>query len=235
MEKKLSTTNKAKENAANSVITKLIKDGQIIGMGSGSTVEHAAHFLGKRVKNEKLDIMCIPTGTQSELLLIENKIPITGLLEHPEIDISIDGADEVDPNLNMIKGGGAALTREKIVASSSKNRVFMVDSSKLVKRLGEKSPIPVELVPFSFKLVERKIIELGGLPKLRIAERKLGPVITDNCNFILDVVFSTIDDPGMLEMKLNNIPGVLENGLFVNIADEVYVGYEDKIEVLRKV
>lgn len=223
----------AKVNAAKAAV-KLVKDGQILGIGSGSTVEHFIRLLGKRVKDEELEIYVVPSSFQSYFLALNSGICIVGLDEFNVLDLSVDGADEVDSKLNLIKGGGGAFTREKIVDSAAKEFVVIVDWSKKVNRLGERFLVPVEVLPFAYGYVCRKLRELGGEPILRKAKLKLGPVISDNGNFIVDVKFSRIKDAENLEKDINNIPGVVDNGIFPSsLVDIVFVGYSNRVEMLK--
>ena len=227
----------AKHNAALTAV-KHVKDGYIIGLGSGSTAAYAIEALGERVKNENLCVMGIPTSYQAFLLAVQCKIPITTLEEHPEIDVTIDGADQVTPELYLIKGMGAALAREKIVAAASKLNIIIADEQKRVKLLGEKGQgVPIEVLPFAISLVKRKIISLDGMPILREGEGKLGPTITDNGNAVLDAFFGEITAPAKVDANLKMIPGVVETGFFVGLTDVAYVGTTsgtvDKIEKLR--
>lgn len=210
---------------------KLVKDGDVVGLGTGSTTHHFIEKLGNKIKNEDLDIMGIPTSYQSFFLAKDSGIMITTLEEH-DVTIAVDGADEVDPELNLIKGGGAAHTLEKIVDESAERFVVIVDESKLVNELG-KFPVPVEVIPQSSRTVKKHLINMGGSPTMRMAERKDGPVVTDNGNFIYDVKFK-INNPKKLETELNTIPGVVENGIFSKIVDEVLVGRENGVEILKK-
>ena len=181
--------------------------------------------MGERLKSGELkDIVGIPTSFQSEVLAKEYGVPLTTLDAVDHIDIAIDGADEVDPHKNLIKGGGAAHTREKVVDYLAAQFIVVVDSGKLVDKLGSVFAVPVEVIPMALTPVTNAIKALGGKPELRMGVRKAGPVITDQGNMILDVTFDHIDDPVNLEKTLNNIPGVLENGIFVNCADIVLVG-----------
>ena len=201
-----------------------VQSGAIIGLGTGSTAAFMIQFLGDRLKSGELkDIKGIPTSFQASVLAKQYGIPLTTLDEVDRIDIAIDGADEVDPQKNLIKGGGAAHTREKIVDGLAEQFIVVVDSSKLVDRLGA-FPLPIEVLPMAMTPVMRAIEKLGGQPEIRMAVKKDGPVITDQGNLILDVKFGTIDNPAELEKTLNNIPGVLDNGLFVGVADIVLVG-----------
>ncbi len=154
--------------------------------------------------------------------------------EHIQLDIAIDGADQVDKELDMIKGMGGALTREKIVASASKINIIVVDKTKLTKNLGINQPVPVEVLPFALSVVTTKLRKLGSKPVLREAKRKLGPVVTDNGNFILDVSFGPIDNPKELNQTLKTIPGIVETGLFVDMADIVYVGGKKTVRKMEK-
>jgi ribose 5-phosphate isomerase A len=211
----------------------LVKDGDIVGLGTGSTTHYFIEKLGKRIKEEEMEIKGIPTSYQSFLLAKDSGITITTLEEY-SIDIAVDGADEVDNQLNLIKGGGAAHTLEKIVDESADRFVVIVDDSKIVETLG-KFPVPLEVIPEARRTVSDHVKEYKGIPVLRMAERKDGPVITDNGNFILDVNFESIDDPKYLEKELNSIPGVVENGIFSGIVDEVIVGTNEGLKTLKKV
>ncbi len=214
---------KAKQAAALAAL-ELVEDGMTIGLGTGSTTAYFIEALGRRVK-EGLRIKGVPTSYQAYLKAIESGIPLTTLEEAVELDLAVDGADEVDENLNLIKGMGAALAREKVVDSAAKRLIIVVDESKVVKRLGETKPVPVEVLPFAQRYVSRKLKELGGEPKLRLAgEVKDGPVVTDNGNFIIDARFPPIEKPTELEQSIKRLPGVVEVGIFVNMVDVVYVG-----------
>jgi len=224
----------AKKRAALEAV-KHVKDNNVVGLGSGSTAAFAIIALGERVKNEQLKILGIPTSYQAFLLAVENGVAITTLDEHPQIDVTIDGADQVTSELNLIKGMGAALAREKIVAASSKLNVIIADENKKVKVLGENNqPVPIEVLPFAISLVKRKIVEFGGNPIVREGKGKLGPVITDNGNAIIDASFGLIQKPGELEVKLKMIPGVVETGLFVNLADIVYLATSNAVEKIER-
>jgi ribose 5-phosphate isomerase A len=209
----------------------LIKDGDIVGLGTGSTTHYFIEKLGKRIETEEISIMGVPTSYQSFYLAMNSKIPITTLDEH-NVDIAVDGADEVDPELNLIKGGGAAHTLEKIVDESANQFIVIVDGSKIVTELGS-FPVPVEVLTHATRTVKDHLIDMDGFPTLRMAERKDGPVVTDNGNFIYDVKFN-IKNPKKLETELNTIPGVVENGIFSQIVDQVIVGRDSGIEILKK-
>lgn len=202
-----------------------VKDGQILGLGTGSTTHYFIEAVGKRVESEGIEVMGIPTSYQSFLLAKAANIPVTTLDEH-EIDLAVDGADEIDPKFNLIKGGGAAHTLEKIVDYSAKEFIVIADSSKLVDALGA-FPLPVEIIPESVSPVMKALKDMGGVPEIRMGQLKDGPVITDNGNFILDVAFGAIENPIHMEKDLNAIPGVVENGLFTEMVDKVIIGFED--------
>ncbi len=213
---------------------KHVKDHAVVGLGSGSTAAFAIEAIGERIKRENLSVKGVPTSTQAFLLAVKHGIPVTTLEEHPEIDVAIDGVDQVDADLNLIKGMGAALAREKIVASASRMNVIIGDVGKRVKVLGENGQaVPVEVLPFAEKVVQQRIVKLGGKPVLREGKGKLGPVITDNGNMVVDVVFGLIADVAGLEVRLKMIPGVVETGLFVGLADVVYLGSVSGVEKLE--
>jgi ribose 5-phosphate isomerase A len=212
-----------------------VKDRYIVGLGSGSTAAYAIEAIGKRIEEENLHIMGIPTSYQAFLLAVECKIPITTLDEHPVIDVTIDGADQLTPEFFLIKGGGAALAREKIVASASKLNVIIVDDAKKVKLLGEKNQfVPIEVLPFALPIVKETIVAMGGRPVVREGKGKLGPTITDNGNAIIDAYFGEIVNPAELAVKVKMIPGVVETGFFIGLTDIVYVGTSTEVERLVK-
>jgi ribose 5-phosphate isomerase A len=214
---------------------KHVKDDFVVGLGSGSTAAFAIEAIGERIKHEKLHVMGIPTSYQAFLLAVECGIPITTLDEYPQIDLTIDGADQITPELNLIKGMGAAMAREKIVAAASKINVIIADEKKKVKLLGENNQVvPIEVLPFAISLTKRKIIEAGGKPVLREGKGKLGPVITDNGNAILDSYFGEIAKPAELAIKVKMIPGVVETGFFVGLTDIVYLGTTNGVEKIEK-
>lgn len=222
--------NEKEKEAAGRAAAKLVRDGDVVGLGTGSTAYFTVIALGERVKTG-LKIISIPTSVKTGDLARSVGIPLTTLDEHPEIDITIDGADEIDPQLRMIKGGGGALLREKVVASASKKMVVITDSSKVVPVLG-KFPLPLEVIAFARAVVEKKIVALGGSPKLR-TQAGGGPYITDNGNQILDCDFGKIADPPALALALSNVPGVVEHGLFIGLASIALVGRGDRVEEMR--
>ena len=215
-----------KELAARKAV-EYIRDGMIVGLGTGSTAEFAIRALGERVETEGLEVQCIPTSEASAALGEELGLDIQSLEDNPAIDLTIDGADEVDPDLNLIKGLGGALLREKIVAAASAREVIIIDPGKLVDRLGTRSPLPVEVIPFAWGLAKLHLVDLCRLAELRRREDN-EPYVTDNGNFILDCHFvDGIDDAASLNRTINEIPGVVENGLFVGLTDIVVVGLDD--------
>jgi ribose 5-phosphate isomerase A len=218
------------KEAAGRAAAKLVHDGDVVGLGTGSTAYFAVVALGERVK-AGLKIIGIPTSVQTADLARAVGIPLTTLDEHPEIDITIDGADEVDPKLNLIKGGGGALLREKVVASVTKKMVVVADSGKVVSVLG-KFPLPVEIISFARTVVEKKIVLLGASPKLR-TNPDGSPFLTDNGNQILDCSFGRIADPPGLALALSNTPGIVEHGLFIGMAKLALVGRGDCVEEMR--
>lgn len=208
--------------------SKRVESGMILGLGSGSTAALLIQDLGRRWEaGEITDIKGVPTSFQSSQLAQQYGIPLITLNEIDHIDLAIDGADEVDPARNLIKGGGACQTREKLVDSRADRFVVVVDETKLSEVLGSGFALPVEVVPDAYRQVIAALERLGGAPNLRMAVRKAGPVVTDQGNLVVDAKFDAIDDPADLEMRINNIPGVLENGLFVQMAHEVLVGHVD--------
>ncbi len=211
-----------KRNAAERAVD-YIYDGMIVGLGTGSTAYWAIQKLGSKVQ-EGLNIKAIATSIQSEELANKLGIPIITFSEINEIDITIDGADEVDPNLHMIKGGGGALLREKIVAAASKQFIVIVDESKLVNCLGT-FPLPIEIVKFGFEITIKRLQLLKCEPRLRKIENKV--YVTDNDNYIVDCHFNRIEKPEELHNRLNLLPGIVDNGLFVNMTRKVIVGYRN--------
>ena len=225
---------KAKKNAALEAI-KHVRNGFVVGLGSGSTGAYAIEGLGKRIKQERLRVLAVPTSYQAFMLAVTHGIQITTLDEHPTLDLAIDGADQIDRNLDLIKGMGGALTREKIVASASKSFMIIADESKKAKVLGEKNhSVPLEVAPFAAKPVMLKIQKMGGHPVLREATGKVGPVITDNGNVILDANFGPIEDPSKLASELKTVSGIFETGLFLDMANIAYIGKNVGVERIER-
>ena len=202
-----------------------VKDGMIVGLGTGSTAEFAVKKIGELVRNG-LSIRGIPTSDATKILAESEGIPLIDFSETMFIDLTIDGADEIDANLNMIKGGGAALLREKIVASASREEIIIVSGGKLVKQLGT-FPLPVEVIPFGWQVVFNRLESLRGNPELRLKQGQ--PSVTDQGNFILDCHFRKIENAKQLEQQLNMIPGVVENGLFINLCTRMIMADGEKI------
>ena len=217
--------NQMKQAVAEAAVEQF-RDGMVVGLGSGSTAALMIKGLGKRLASGQLrDIVGVTTSFQGEVLAAELGIPLRSLNAVDRIDLAIDGADEVDPAFQLIKGGGACHVQEKLVAARADRFVVVVDSTKLVKRLNLGFLLPVEVLPGAWRQIQQQLSAMGGTAELRMANRKAGPIVTDQGNLVLDVRFEGgIADPVDLERSVNNIPGVLENGLFVNLADEVLVG-----------
>ena len=203
-----------------------IRNGMVLGLGSGSTAALMIKELGARLQDGRLkDITGVTTSFQGEVLAAELGIPLQSLNAVERIDLAIDGADEVDPAFQLIKGGGACHVQEKLVACRANRFVVVVDSSKLVERLNLGFLLPVEVMAGAWRQVQQQLQAMEGTAELRMATRKAGPVVTDQGNLVLDVRFEAgIKDPVELERSINNLPGVLENGLFVNLVDQVLVG-----------
>ena len=222
--KDVSKNDSSKKNAGYKA-AEYVKDGMVLGLGTGSTTHYFIEKVGMRIKEEGINVLGIPTSFQSLLIAKEWNIPITTLEEH-DIDLSVDGADEVDGEFNLIKGGGAAHTKEKIVDYAAKKFIVIVDESKVVDSLGN-FPVPVEVLPDASRVVIKTLEDMGASCEIRMAQRKDGPVITDNGNFVIDAKFSEIDSPSHLEIDLNSIPGVVENGIFSQMVDKVIIGTEE--------
>jgi len=228
----------AKRKAAFAAVDNHVKKGQIVGVGSGSTIVHAVDRLKQRNQEEDLNIRCVPTSFQARQLILDAGLVLSDLEREPQVDITIDGCDESDDMLTLIKGGGGCLTQEKVVAANSKEFVVIADYRKNSSKLGQQwKYVPIEVVPFAWKQVKQKIeSDLGGEAKLRMAKAKAGPVVTDNSNFLLDWYWKDSEamDWDKVNTKIVLIPGVLETGLFVNMAQKAYFGLENG-EVLEKV
>ncbi len=223
-------SNDSEKQIAARASLRFVRDGDIVGLGTGSTATYAVRFLGERVQ-AGLKIRGIPTSVHTQELASSLGIPLTTLDEVQQIDVTIDGADEVDPHLSLIKGGGGALLREKIVASASKKLVIIADSSKQVPMLG-KFPVPVEVIKFAEALVAKKVAVLGASVKVR-ADASGGKFITDEGNHILDCNFGEIPDPAALARSLESMPGVVEHGLFIGMARVAVIGKGDHVIELQ--
>ncbi|MFW6262547.1 MAG: ribose-5-phosphate isomerase RpiA [Thermotogota bacterium] len=206
-------------------VLEYIESDMVVGLGSGSTMACVIKEIGQAIESKKLKrLYGVPTSFQSEILGRENHIQILNFNVVEKIDLAIDGADEVTSKKLLIKGGGGAHTREKYIDYFADRFIVVADESKLVQRLGQQFPVPVEVLPDAYKSVQRGLLRMNGIALLRMAEKKAGPVITDQGNFILDTKFDSIIHPKRLEMNINNIPGVLENGIFTAPVELVLIG-----------
>ncbi len=221
----------AKRSAARAA-AELVKTGMRIGLGTGSTFEFVLERLGERVMEEGLDVVGVPSSQATESAARRLGIRLVTLEEVATLDLTIDGADEVDPAKNLIKGGGGALLRERIIAAAANTFVVVIGRNKLVEKLGSTFALPVEILPFGWHQARNTIASLGCEPELR--QKQDQAFVTDNGNYILDCRFAEIRDPSALYAQLNRVPGVLDNGLFVDLADSVYVGDPTgQVEVLE--
>jgi ribose 5-phosphate isomerase A len=229
----LSLQNELKQRAAIQAVD-LIESGMVLGLGTGSTAKFAVERIAERIQAGDLqNIIGIPSSDRTEKLARRLNIPLTDLETHPEIDLTIDGADEVDPDLNLIKGGGGALLREKIIAQASRINIIIVDESKLSPQLGTKWALPIEVVPFARKTELIFLESIGGSVTLRVDENN-APFLTDQQNFILDSHFGRISDPDGLVSRLNDRAGIVEHGLFLGLATDVIVAGREDIRHLRR-
>lgn len=226
----LSPVDVKKKNAAEHAVS-LIQSGMKVGLGTGSTAKFAVEALGRRIRQEGLKVKGVPTSESTRKLAVEHGVPLLSFEEADRLDLCIDGADEADPGLNLTKGGGGALLREKVVAFVSERFYCVVDDAKLVDKL-HAFPLPIEVIPFAEKVVERELVRLGGTPTLR---RKDGaPYLTDNGLWILDCRFPPIEDPPMLARALSSIPGIAEHGLFCGLTHAIVVGTESGVRVIER-
>ncbi len=212
-----------------------VESGMVLGLGSGSTAAEGVRVLGVKLRTGELtDVKGVPTSYQAIQEAVKARIPLTTLDEYPELDLGFDGADQLDRSLNALKGGGGALLREKIVASCCKRYVLVADESKLTDRLGEGQPVTLEVHPMAVTPVHRKLKAMGAESAVRQAVGKLGPVVTDNGNNLVDADFGCIEDPRALNRRLHSVPGLLETGLFIEYADLAYIGTEKSVYRLDK-
>jgi len=224
-------TKEEMKKAAGIEAAKFIQDGMNIGLGTGSTVRYAIIETGRRIREEGLKVRGIPTSNETAELAKEHGIPLTDFSQVEILDITIDGADEVDEDLNLIKGGGGALLREKIIAANSKRLIVVVDETKLVKNLGTTFPLPVEITPFAWEATFRRFKTFNC--EVAIRRTKAGDFyVSDNGNFILDCQFEIIATPELTERFIDVIPGVVEVGLFVKMCDTVIVGTQSGVKIL---
>ncbi len=232
----MSWVEKARLSAAAQAVREL-RDRTTVGLGSGSTVLKALDLAAERIKKEHLNISWVPTSYQMEIAARRLGLKITTLSENMELDLALDGADQVQwRSLDLVKGGGAALLREKIVDSSTKKLVIIIDERKLAKTLGGEQPIPVEITPFAYHATLAKISKISEKATLREAPSgKVGPVVTDNGNLIIDAYYRNLRRPDIINEKLGKIPGVVETGLFLEMCDVAYVGRKDgRVDILRR-
>jgi ribose 5-phosphate isomerase A len=224
-----------KNNAAIKAVEENIKKNMIVGIGSGSTVVYAVKRLGELNKEKDLNLKCIPSSFQAYQLIIENNLDLATLEQHPEIDVDFDGADEIDKDLNLIKGGGGCLVQEKIIASNSKEIIIIADFRKDSDILGTnwRKGVPIEIIPMAYYPIMKKL-EKNGKPQLRMAKSKSGPLVTDNGNFIIDVDFGKIKNPIELNQNLLSISGVVDTGLFIGLASKAYIGTQDGKVIVRE-
>jgi len=212
----------------------LVESGMVVGLGTGSTAQFALQRIAARIKTGELkNIIGIPSSTRTEKLALELGIPLTGLDDNPAIELTIDGADEVDPQLDLIKGGGGALLREKIIAQASRRNIIIVDSGKLAPRLGTNWAVPVEIIPFALETERNFLAGLGATVTLRMTTENT-PFVTNQKNLILDADFGAMDMPGALAARLNERAGIVEHGLFLNLATDVIVAEETGIRHLQR-
>jgi ribose 5-phosphate isomerase A len=213
------------------VVDTLIKSGMKLGLGTGSTAVHAVYRIGELLRQGSLrGILAVPTSFQTMVACQKAGISLTTLNDPAvdgRLDLTVDGADEVDPQWNLIKGGGAAMLTEKVVAHASDQYCIMVQSSKLSSRLGEKSPVPVAIVPEALLTASRRLEALGGEVQLRMATKKAGPIVSDHGNLVLDVTFSESFEPQKMEAEIMGIPGVTANGIFTRPVNDLFVGFPD--------
>lgn len=231
---KCENANSEKKQRAGEWAASLVENGMTIGIGTGSTVYFFVKALKKRMDEENLRFTGVVTSFQTRCLCEEMGFVLKDISSVAALDLAVDGADEVDGNFNGIKGGGAAQTLEKVVAALAKRYVFIIDDGKLTDKLGSSFPVPVEVIPQAWRLVKNSIAKLGFDSDIRIAKRKDGPVITDNGNFVLDIVLDKEYDIEKLNTAITMIPGVLETGFFIGYADTVCVGTDNGINILRK-
>lgn len=219
-----------KENAAEAA-SALVEDGMVVGLGTGSTAELAIRNIGEKIKEEGIEVVGVPTSWRTEALAIECGIPLTTLSAHPSLDISVDGADQVDAHINLIKGGWGSHTLEKIVSYAAKRVVICVDEDKVGEQLTK--PVPLEVLPYALKVVENQVKELGGTPRLRLDGSRGGYFATEHGNLVIDADFGVIRDPEEMAITLSSVVGSVEHGIFTH-ATEVYVGTETGIKILER-
>jgi ribose 5-phosphate isomerase A len=229
----MSWIEEAKKRAAAQAVDQ-VESGMVLGIGSGTTTAEAIKIIGQRLEDGQLrDIKGVPTSYHSIQEAVKARIPLTTLDEYPQLDLGIDGADQIDPHLNAIKGHGGAMLREKIVAASCRRYILIVDETKLADTLGTGQEVFLEVHPFAITPALNKVIEMGAKATVRQAAYKLGPVITDNGNNLIDALFGPIEDPRDLNGRLHSVQGLIETGLFIGYAETAYVGTESEVKMLK--
>jgi ribose 5-phosphate isomerase A len=222
------------KKAAAEAAARLVEDGMAVGLGTGSTAEFFVSALARRISQERLRIVGIPTSEQTAAQARELNIPLTTFAEQTRLDLTVDGADEIElGTLYLIKGHGGALLREKIVAAASARMTVVADESKIVKRLGSLVAVPVEVVQFGWEATQKKLGELGGNPALRRGADQT-PYVTDGGHYIIDCAFGPMENPKEIAHHLDHVVGAVEHGLFLGFATEVFVGGRDGVTVLKK-
>lgn len=225
----------AAKKLAGETAAQWVKSGMRIGLGTGSTTAYAIRAIGRRIQEEGLNVRGVPTSSAAELLAREHGVPLCTLDEMTgHLDLAVDGADEVSASLDLIKGRGAAHTREKLVARQARRFVVLIDPSKQVDLLGSKMPVPIEVIPMAARVTLRSLDVMGAKGKLRMGLRKDGPVVTDQGFWVIDARFDGIEDPASLDSDLLALPGVLDHGLFVQMATDVIIGTPSGVQVVNR-
>jgi ribose 5-phosphate isomerase A len=227
----------AKKAAAMLAVKETVKNNMVIGVGSGSTIIYAVRELASLVSKNGWQIVCIPTSYQAKGLIFDHKLPLGSLDQYPVLDVAIDGADEITSELNVIKGGGGCLVQEKIVGINAKNLIIIADWRKVSTHLGKNwtQGVPVEIIPEAQLPLILKFEKMGGKAALRQGISKIGPLVTDNGNFILDVDFGKINNPEKLSSQIKSLTGVIDSGLFINMVKKAYIGQKDgRVEIITK-
>ena len=227
----ISPSDKGKIHAAHKVANELIYDGFVVGVGTGSTIKFFIKALAELVDENELDITVVPSSTETNLELVRSGLSVNSLVEFPELDVCVDSADIITEDYVLIKGGGGALTMEKIMSKAAQEFILIADDTKYPKEIND-FPVPIEIIPQAINTVVQPIYNLGGDFRLRYGKGKDGPVITDNGNLIGDIYFKTVFNPIVMEQELNNIPGVIENGIFSSGAHKIIIGHHDSAEIV---
>lgn len=226
-----STKEQKKTQVALKAAKEFIYDDFVLGIGTGSTVRYFIKAITELIEKNSLEIILIPSSLETQLELTRAGLSFSSLLEFPELDVYVDSADIITKDYILIKGGGAALTKEKIMAKAAKEFIVIADDSKYPRDLLS-HPVPIELLPFAINTIIQPIFNLGGNFELRYGKGKIGPIITDNGNCIGDISFIEPYNPSEMEKALNNIPGIIENGIFASYAHRIIIGHKDKVEII---